>query len=609
MGARHLPLRDGLWLQPEPLGITNGSLNLPRGYSGLYAAGNSNLRHDRAGTFPPLLVAAAVFIVKEVATELATQAAVRGADAVAPGSGMVVEAAAMFTSPTQLLKGAGKKVMREAASRAVTRAAKETAEGATTKAVKEAGCFLDGTEVVTFEHRPIEGIEVGERVVAAASTDGGEEPWVEVEDVPVEERGAWGPRGVCDRVTAWAPKWAMPAMVALAACGAEPEIPAADEVVQVYDARTGDWSEAVRAELEVGDTWLDDGRLHRWTDAAVEDRGAAAFEDLAEADATWTAEAATRVPSTDDWVLVLGDADEAGAAPGVSPGGAGTAASDSSRESGHWKLGAVEAGERFAFQGRVFDTADADGDGLIEVRPTGDVLGRVVNTFVRMAPEVIDADIEYADGSTDTLTGTPNHPFWVPAVRDYVPLGELKVGTVLHVQGGGEAILVSKTWRQGDFEVFDFEVAGLHNFYVRGPGGDAAGVLVHNSDGGNVVYRALRAGEDPAVGLSAKVPGAGTDVGSHVMGNQTTDLISATKDPELARGLFNSGNGVVAIDLNKVSSEVIDASQGVGSGRVYSRTKSHQEVLIRDAGTGGPAVPPEAITPINPNPAQGNLFE
>jgi len=71
-------------------------------------------------------------------------------------------------------------------------------------------------------------------------------------------------------------------------------------------------------------------------------------------------------------------------------------------------------------------------------------------------------------------------------VRDYVPLGELEVGTVLHVQGGGEGILVSKTWRQGDFEVFDFEVEGLHNFYVRGEGSEAAGVLVHNSTGAEV---------------------------------------------------------------------------------------------------------------------------
>ncbi|MBX2801353.1 MAG: hypothetical protein KTR31_26985 [Myxococcales bacterium] len=197
------------------------------------------------------------------------------------------------------------------------------------------------------------------------------------------------------------------------------------------------------------------------------------------------------MPGTDEWVLVLGEADDAG----------------------HWKLGAVEAGERFAFQGRVFETADADGDGLIEVRPTGDVLGRVVHTFVCIAPEVIDAEIEYADGSSDTLTGTPNHPFWVDAVRSYVPLGEMEVGTVLHVQGGGEAILVSKTWRQDDFEAFDVEVDGLHNFYVRGSGSDAAGVLVHNSTAKetvaldtNAIIAAVEGGQDVLNGRNAATP-------------------------------------------------------------------------------------------------------
>ena len=50
-----------------------------------------------------------------------------------------------------------------------------------------------------------------------------------------------------------------------------------------------------------------------------------------------------------------------------------------------------------------------------------------------------------------------------------------------------------------------------------------------------------------------------------------------------------SGNGVVEIDLGKVNNEVIDASGGVGNGRVFSRTKSDQEVLIRDS------IPAEAI--------------
>ena len=73
------------------------------------------------------------------------------------------------------------------------------------------------------------------------------------------------------------------------------------------------------------------------------------------------------------------------------------------------------------------------------------MLATVGETFTRVAPEVIDAIVQRDDGQTDVLTGTPNHPFWVDAVQDYVPLGELEVGAVLHVQGGGDAILVSKT--------------------------------------------------------------------------------------------------------------------------------------------------------------------
>jgi HNH/ENDO VII superfamily nuclease with conserved GHE residues/Pretoxin HINT domain len=272
----------------------------------------------------------------------------------------------------------------------------------------------------------------------AAATDGEQEPAVELEDPRRARRGAWAPRALC---------------VLLAACG--PEL---GNDALTYDARTGYWDEGPAA-LEVGDEYLVDGHLYRVTADGVEDRGVATVDDLAASDETWVAEAAHRVPGGDEWVLVLGAADDAG----------------------HWRLAEVEPGERFAFQGWVFNTADADGDGRLELRATGDVIGRVVNTFVRHAPEVIDAEITYADGSTDVLTGTPNHPFWVDAVRDYVPLGELRIGTQLHVQGGGAAILVSKTWRQGDFEVFDFEVEGLHNFYVRGSGSDAAGVLVHNS--------------------------------------------------------------------------------------------------------------------------------
>jgi len=179
---------------------------------------------------------------------------------------------------------------------------------------------------------------------------------------------------------------------------------------------------------------------------------------------TWDPEAAHRLPQPQDHVFVLG----------------------TTNHHNLTTLQHVSPGQTVAFQGRLFQTDDADNDGRLELWWNGDVLARVIHTFSRHTSRVIHADIAYSHGSNHTITGTPNHPFWVDALRDYVPLGELELGTVLHVQGGGEAILVSKTWRQGDFKVFDFEVEGLHNFYVRGEGSDAAGVLVHNSTGGKV---------------------------------------------------------------------------------------------------------------------------
>jgi hypothetical protein len=309
-------------------------------------------------------------------------------------------------------------------------------------------------------------------------------------------------------------------------------------IVQVYDARTGGWEHGAVGDLQVGDEVLHDGHLLRVTADGVEDRGFAAVGQLAEADATWSVDGVARVPDADDWVLVLGEDDAAG----------------------HWRLrDLVVVGdgrtERFAFGGRVFALAAADG--ALAVRATGDVLGRVVDTFVRMAPEVIDAEIAFADGMVDVLTGTPNHPFWVDAVRDYVPLGELEVGTVLHVQGGGEAILVSKTWRQGDFEVFDFEVDGLHNFYARGEANDASAVLVHNSTGGESVdlFRAVSKGElDDIADVGAFRGGPGMEAKQFGMNlDETIDFADAIGDAD----------AVIKVSVPKSSADAFDFSTDI----------------------------------------------
>ncbi|MEQ1504135.1 MAG: hypothetical protein ABMB14_17970, partial [Myxococcota bacterium] len=80
-GARHLALRDGLWMQPEPLlylGLTNGDLGNPLGYTGLYAGGNPNVYQDRTGRNPLVAAIAVVggFTAAEVTAAAVTSAVV-----------------------------------------------------------------------------------------------------------------------------------------------------------------------------------------------------------------------------------------------------------------------------------------------------------------------------------------------------------------------------------------------------------------------------------------------------------------------------------------------------------------------------------------------------
>ncbi|MFD7500380.1 putative T7SS-secreted protein [Streptomyces sp. NPDC059850] len=97
-----------------------------------------------------------------------------------------------------------------------------------------------------------------------------------------------------------------------------------------------------------------------------------------------------------------------------------------------------------------------------------------------------------------------------------------------------------------------------------------------------VVFRALTKGEDPALGLTARAPDA-THVSplSHVAGKRQSPWISTSMLPETALGKYNSGNGVVAIDLSRVPSRIEDVSSGFpGKGRIDLYAKKDQEVLI-----------------------------
>jgi hypothetical protein len=108
---------------------------------------------------------------------------------------------------------------------------------------------------------------------------------------------------------------------------------------------------------------------------------------------------------------------------------------------------------------------------------------------------------------------------------------------------------------------------------------------------GRFVYRGLAQGEDAASGLIARVPGAGNTPISHVAGQRASEWISTTKSEAIALEKF-SENGVVRIDLNKVTSPTLDVSGGFPGkpGMISNWAIKDQELLIKNS------VPAEAIT-------------
>lgn len=120
----------------------------------------------------------------------------------------------------------------------------------------------------------------------------------------------------------------------------------------------------------------------------------------------------------------------------------------------------------------------------------------------------------------------------------------------------------------------------------------AEGLAGGGGGGANIVYRGLAAGENPVAGLVARAPEAANSIASHVAGARASQWISTTRSLEVATSRFGQ-NGVVAIDLSKVGSSVVDLTAGIpGIGRSTMLSRwaiNAQEVLIQGR------IPAEAI--------------
>ncbi len=144
------------------------------------------------------------------------------------------------------------------------------------------------------------------------------------------------------------------------------------------------------------------------------------------------------------------------------------------------RMDRLRSDENFWFQGRLYEgRTDPENHSDIFVRETGIVLSRVTNVFKRKADTLVDLAVRDEKGNESVISGTPEHPFFVPIRREYVEMGRLAKGVVLETDDGSAVEVVSKKFRHGEFDVYNLEVEGMHNYYVS-PVGGMPSVLVHN---------------------------------------------------------------------------------------------------------------------------------
>jgi hypothetical protein len=152
------------------------------------------------------------------------------------------------------------------------------------------------------------------------------------------------------------------------------------------------------------------------------------------------------------------------------------------------------------------------------VGTTGLVLARVAYTHSVSSSELIDVTLAGEFGAS-ALSATPDHPFWVAEVGDFVVLGEVEPGMVLRTSDEEGARVLSMERRLARDVVFNFEVHGVHNYFVRSER-ESAGILVHNcniADGSGMGTAidldapGIRVSDRPPAGMTGPTAGKPVD--------------------------------------------------------------------------------------------------
>jgi hypothetical protein len=147
-------------------------------------------------------------------------------------------------------------------------------------------------------------------------------------------------------------------------------------------------------------------------------------------------------------------------------------------ENGPKAIEDIEVGDRVWSQDQV--------TGKKSLKPVLNLFHHTVESLVR---------IRTAEGQVEA---TDSHRFWVRE-RGWVEAGELRAGDTLEARDGGSTRVLGTTAVRGPVEVFNFEVARSHTYYVYT---GSTPVLVHNECLEGIVKELVKDGDHIVLGIN-----------------------------------------------------------------------------------------------------------
>ena len=168
---------------------------------------------------------------------------------------------------------------------------------------------------------------------------------------------------------------------------------------------------------------------------------------------------------------------------------------------------------------------DDDVKAVDQNNPEGPVsVGKVIKVYRHGPQKLIEVEV-----GGHAIRCTPKHPFYVRG-RGFTAAAELKSGDELRTSDGGWTAVGSVS-DNGEVEpVFNFQVAGLHTYFVRNSNGVA--VLVHNDSGAS----------DGAANARTQALSAEADV------QQMQALLDYQPSPEAYRAVMGDSQGPLTLD-------------------------------------------------------------